>query len=412
MNGHRHDADPHVVVFSSLFPNGLQPMRGLFVRERMFRVGEQLPMVVVAPVAWFPFQALIRKLRPNFRPKSPGDEVQKGIEVFHPRFLSVPGAFKSLDGFLMALCCFPLLFRLKRQKRLDIIDAHFAYPDGYAASWLGRWLKVPVTITLRGTESRHLQTPCLKPLVQKAIGRAKKVFAVSESLRQIAIHHGAEASKILVVGNGVDISRFSLGDQGAARQNLGLAAAAKVIVTVGGLVERKGFHRVIAAMPEILKKYPNTVYLIVGGASAEGDWTAKLQQLVADQGLGEAVKFLGVVAPDKLAIPLSAADIFVLSTRNEGWANVLLEAMACGLPIVATDVGGNSEVVCQSSLGSIVPFDDHGALVDAILVSLDTSWDKEAIRSYAEANTWDNRVTVLVREFRALARHHHASHSA
>ncbi len=394
---------PHIVVFSSLFPNSLQPMTGLFIRERMFRVAKHLPMTVVAPVPWFPFDFLIRQMRPDFRPRAPGDEVQSEIPVFHPRFLSVPGAFKSLDGIFMALSCLPRLMRLKRQKKLDILDAHFAYPDGYAATLLGRWLRVPVTITLRGTETRHIASPKLKPLVQAALDRASRVFSVSESLRQVAIGSGALPSKVLVVGNGVDIAKFSPLEQLECRAGLGLPATAKVIVTVGGLVERKGFHRVIAALPEILKEFPDCVYLVVGGPSAEGDWTDKLKQLVVDQGLEKAVQFLGPLAPEKLSAVLSAADVFVLSTRNEGWANVLLEAMACGLPVVATDVGGNKEVVCRQDLGTIVPFDDHAALVNAIVATLGRTWDKRAIRAYAEANTWGNRVATLVNEFRALA---------
>ncbi len=407
MTGAKIVASPRIVVFSSLFPNSLQPMSGLFIRERMFRVGQQLPMSVVAPVPWFPFQSLIRRVRPDFRPEAPGDEVQKGVDVFHPRYLSIPGAFKSLDGILMALCCLPRLMKLKRQGRLDILDAHFAYPDGYAATWLGRWLKRPVTITLRGTETRHLASAKLKPLVLAALSRASRVFSVSDSLRQAAISHGAEPSKIQVVGNGVDISKFSPVDRQGARAKLGIKPNAKVIVTVGGLVERKGFHRVIAALPEILKKFPDTVYLIIGGASAEGDWTSKLRQLVVDNGLGDVVKFLGLIAPENLSVPLSAADIFVLSTRNEGWANVLLEAMACGLPVVATDVGGNREVVCRPELGKIVPFDDHGALVNAIEQSLAQPWSSAAIMAYAQENTWDSRVATLANEFRGLARHGH-----
>ena len=113
MTGAKIVASPRIVVFSSLFPNSFQPMSGLFIRERMFRVGQQLPMSVVAPVPWFPFQSLIRRVRPDFRPEAPGDEVQKGVDVFHPRYLSIPGAFKSLDGILMALCCLPRLMKLK-----------------------------------------------------------------------------------------------------------------------------------------------------------------------------------------------------------------------------------------------------------------------------------------------------------
>lgn len=396
--------DPQIVVLSSLFPNSLQPMAGLFVRERMFRVAEQLPLAVVAPVPWFPFQSLIRRIRPGFRPGAPGTEIQKDITVFHPRFFSVPGAFKSLDGLLMALGCLPRMLQLKRQHRLDIIDAHFAYPDGYAATLLGRWLHVPVTITMRGTETRHVTDPGLRPRVHAALSRASRIFSVSDSLRQVALSCGITAAKLQVVGNGVDIAKFSPQPQSSARGSLGIPLQSKVIVTVGGLVERKGFHRVIAAMPQLLKQFPNLTYLIIGGPSPEGDWTKQLQQLVSDLQLEDAVKFLGPMAAEKLSQPLSAADVFVLSSRNEGWANVLLEAMACGLPVVATDVGGNREVVSRPDLGVVVPFDDHEALVNAITQSLEKDWDRATIRTYAEANTWDNRVAMLVKEFRALAK--------
>lgn len=396
--------EPHIVVLSSLFPNSLQPMAGLFVRERMFRVAAQLPLTVVAPVPWFPLQSLLRRIRPGFRPGAPGTEIQKNITVFHPRFFSVPGAFKSLDGLWMALGCLPRMFWLKRQKRLDIIDAHFAYPDGYAACLLGRWLGVPVTITMRGTESRHAVDPVLKPLMYTALSRASRVFSVSDSLRQVALSVGIEPTKVQVVGNGVDIAKFSPQPQADARKLLDIPAQARVIITVGGLVERKGFHRVIAAMPELKQRFPDLIYLVVGGPSPEGDWTDRLKQMVSKHKLDGVVRFLGAVPAEKLSQPLSAADVFVLSTRNEGWANVLLEAMACGLPAIATDVGGNREVVPAAELGAIVPFDDHQALVKAIAQSLDKDWDRAAIRAYAEANTWDKRVATLVQEFRALMR--------
>lgn len=377
-------------------------MAGLFVRERMFRVARQLPLIVVAPVPWFPFQSLIRLLRPGFRPAAPGTEVQDQTQVFHPRFFSVPSAFKTLDGLFMALGCLPRMWQLKRQRKLDIIDAHFAYPDGYAATLLGRWLGVPVTITMRGTETRHVNDPGLRPLVCAALSRANRVFAVSDSLRQIALSCGIDSAKLRVIGNGVDIAKFSPQSIVSSRTMLGIAPTAKVMVTVGGLVERKGFHRVIAAMPELIKNYPDLVYLIIGGPSPEGNMTAQLQKLVSELNLESSVKFLGSIVADQLSQPLSAADVFVLSTRNEGWANVLLESMACGVPVVATDVGGNREVVSNSAVGTIVPFDDHAALVAAIAQSLGTVWNRDAIRAYAEANTWDSRVATLVEEFRAL----------
>lgn len=395
---------PHLVVLSSLFPNARQPGAGLFVRERMFRVGARLPLAVVSPTPWFPFQGLLRKLRPTARPGAPAQEQQRGFSVWFPRFLSVPLVLRRFDGLAMAVGALPRLLQLKRQGRLDLIDAHFGYPDGHAAGLLGRWLGVPVTVTLRGTETRHAQDPVLRPRLIRALQRADRVFTVSDSLRQVALGLGIDPAKVQVVGNGVDLARFRPLDRSECRASLGLPLQARVLITVGGLVERKGFHRVLAALPELLREQPDLHYLVVGGPSPEGDWTERLKALAQQLGVAEHVHFTGPVGPDDLARHLSAADVFVLSTRNEGWANVLLEAMACGLPVVATDVGGNAEVVCRPELGRIVPFDDAPALLQALRQALQEPWDRAALRRYAEANTWDRRVDVLEAEFLALCR--------
>ena len=393
---------PHLVVFSTLFPHAGAPNAGPFIRERMFRVGETLPITVVSPQPWFPGQALLRRWKPHFRPDTTPRESQQGIEVLHPTFFSVPGAFKQLDGLFMALGSYFTLKKLRRAGKLDILDAHFAYPDGYAATLLGRWLDVPVTITLRGTEVPHSKNAKLRPLLVRALARATRVFSVSDSLRRHAIDLGIPGDKIRVVGNGVDNDKFHPVARSEARAQLGIAVDVPVLISVGGLVERKGFHRVIECLPELKLRFPGLVYLIVGGAGAEGDMRAQLEQQVAALGLHETVRFLGIIPAASLKWPLSAADVFVLSTRNEGWANVFLEAMACGLPVISTDVGGNAEVVCRDELGMIVPFGDHAALSTALMAALAKDWDRPAILAYARDNDWQKRMAVLVEEFNTI----------
>lgn len=393
---------PRVVVFSSLFPSAVQPHAGLFVRERMFRVGQHMPISVVAPTPWFPLQRLLRRWKAGFRPGAPAHEVQQGVDVWFPRYLSVPGVLKGLDGLLMALGAWPRLRRLKREGRLDIIDAHFAYPEGYAATLLGRWLGVPVTITLRGTEVRHARDGALAGKVRAALQRSSRLFAVSESLRRVAMQLGTEAERVRVIGNGVDLDKFVPVPRAEARRRLDLPATARVLVTVGALVERKGFHRVIELLPALRQRFPDLIYLVVGGPSPEGDLSEALRRQTREAGLESAVRFLGPMSPADLHLPLSAADVFVLASRNEGWANVLLEAMACGLPVVATDVGGNAEVVSAAELGRVVPFGDPGALTQALDAALRSAWDAQALRRHAADNAWDRRVATLCEEFEAL----------
>ena len=365
----------------------------------MFLVGQKLSISVVAPTPWFPFQGLLHWIKPHFRPGAPAYENQSDIDVWYPRFLSIPSLLKTFDGLMMALSALPRMRQLKKAGRLDVIDAHFAYPDGYAASLLARWLKVPFTITLRGTETRHLQDGRFSGMLLTAIDQAEQVFSVSESLRKLVIAHGANPAKIEVVGNGVDTLRFSPLDRTTCRNALGIASSARVLISVGGLVPRKGFHRVIELLPQLRQDFPDLVFLIVGGGSAEGNNRLELEQQVEQLNLGNCVKFIGSVQPDELPSALSAADVFVLATSNEGWANVFLEAMACGLPVVTTDVGGNQEVVSNDQLGLVVPYGDKAALAKAIGESLKRRWEKQFIRSYAEGNSWDDRVLQLCNQF-------------
>lgn len=392
-------SEPRLVVLSTLFPHSGQPNAGLFVRERMFRVGRHFPLIVVSPQPWFPLQALIRHFRPGYRPPAPRHEEQQGFQVFFPRFLALPGILRRMDGLSMALGCLPTLLRLRKTFGVNLIDAHFAYPSGHAASLLGRWLKLPVTVTLRGTEPGHVRQPALRKRVVAALTWATRVFAVSDSLKQLVVGLGIPGAKVRVVGNGVDLSRFRAVARDEARRSLSLPVDARILISVGGLVERKGFHRVIDCLPALAERFPDIIYLAVGGGSPEGDMSAELKRQARRLDVADRVVFAGPVAPQDLSQWLSAADVFVLATRNEGWANVFLEAMACGLPVVTTDVGGNAEVVCREELGTIVPFGDEPALRQAIEQAIDKTWDRVSIVAYARENSWDQRIEVLASEF-------------
>lgn len=394
---------PRVLVFSHLFPSPRQPTAGVFVRERLFRAAKFVPIVVLAPQPWFPFQSLIRRVRPHFRPMAPRYEVMQGIEVYRPRALCFPGILKRTDGILMALSCFLTARKLKARYRLNLIDAHFGYPDGYAAWRLARWLRLPLLLTLRGKEERQMRTP-VAPLLRAAILGADRVVCVSGALRDIAIGVGADPERTTVIGNGVDLEKFAPMDRSDARRKLGLSEDAQVLISIGSLVERKGFHRVIECLPALLDEFPRLTLLVVGGPGPEGDMSLELRKQVSRLGLERHVLFLGHHLPEQLRVPLSAADAFVLATSYEGWANVFLEAMACGLPVLTTDVGGNRQVVNNEKVGRIVAFGDQAQLTMGLRDVLTRAWDRAEIRAYAESNSWNARIPLVVRELEELAR--------
>jgi teichuronic acid biosynthesis glycosyltransferase TuaC len=390
-----------ILVVTSVFPNSAQPTLGVFVRERMVKVARHCELKVVAPAPWFPIINLVKK---GYRPTVPYVEMQEGIEVYHPRFFNIPRFFKFLDGFFFFLSAAATIKKIRKEFDFDLLDAHFAYPDGVGAILMGKFFKRPVTITIRGTIRKLSRFPLIRRQIQYALNNAAKIFTVCNDLKNAVVELGISPEKVVTVPNGVDIDKFTRVDRLAARRELGLPVGSKVLISVGGLVERKGFHRIIAAFPEIRKTIPQVMYVIVGGPSVEGNNEPELRRLVAELGLRDAVLFAGPQPHETLHKWLSAADVFCLATSNEGWANVFLEAMACGLPVVASRVGGNEEVVASNEYGVLFDLDNGRQLVEAILKALEKRWDREGIVAYALSNSWEGRIESLIFQFNEVLR--------
>lgn len=388
-----------ILVITSVFPNSKQPTLGIFVRERMFNVAKHCELKVIAPVPWFPFA---RHFKKDYRPKVPYLEIQNGIEVYHPRFFNIPKFFKFLDGFFFFISSIVTVMRINKSFKFDIIDSHFVYSDGFGAVLLGRLLKTPVTITVRGTIKKLLKYPLIKAQIKYALKKAVKVFSVSNDLKKTVTALGIPEEKIVVVPNGVDIEQFRPVEKVKVRKELGLPEDRKIMISVGGLVERKGFHRVISALPSIKKVIPNVMYLIVGGSSVEGNYELVLRKMIKKLNLKNDVFFAGIQPHNKLYKWLSASDIFCLATSNEGWANVFLEAMACGLPVVTTRVGGNEEVVLSEDYGLLFNPGDEKEMIDKIATSLQKNWKQEKIINYTLSNTWDVRTSRLLNQFKEI----------
>ncbi len=399
-------SEPRLIVYSSLFPSAAAPATGTFIRERMFRVARQLPVVVVAPQPWSPFDWLVRRFRPSFRPQAPTHETMDGIEVYRPRFFCLPGVLKRLDGHFMAIATLPTVRRLVERGRAPIIDAHFLYPDGWAATRIAARLGLPVTISIRGSKDEWLIGTNRERHLVEAMNAATRLFAVSDALkRNVAVRLGIDADKVSVIGNGVDLDKFSPVDKLEARRRLRIADDAKVIIGVGGLIPRKGFHRVIPLISELRKRHPGLVYLIVGGGTTQADMRSQLEALARECDVSDAVRFCGSQPPEMLKWFYGAADVFVSATEHEGWANVFLEAMACGLPVVTTRVGGNEQVVTDPRLGELVEWWNPDKFREAIDRALGDVWDVVAIIAHARSNTWDERISRLVAEFKSIQIH-------
>lgn len=381
------------LVFSTVFPNPGQPLHGVFVRERIRHLLPYADIRVVSPIPWYQGRRAV-----------PLKEQQGRLEVHHPTFFYVPAIFKALDGLFLFLSSLPGIARLRRGFRFDVIDAHFAFPDGFAAVLLGRWFRCPVVLTLRGSERVFVQHTLRRAAIQWTVRRADRVVAVSGPLGALAQQLGTAADRLEVIPNGVDTVRFRPEPRDKARAALGLTFMEPLILMVGHLVPLKGFHRVIEAFRNLADDFPDARLAIVGGpATGSGRYPEQLAEMVTQLHLEERVLLAGSQTPDQVAMWLNASNVLVLDSDREGCPNVVCEALACGLPVVATRVG---EVENMVPTHSGILFDnpkDVQEIGRCIAAALRTEWDRAAIRQTAERNTWDRVALRVLGTWRSAA---------
>jgi glycosyltransferase involved in cell wall biosynthesis len=384
-----------VLVLSSTFPNASQPQRGVFVRERIRRLAKRCEVIVVAPIPWFPLNRWIRKDRAGV----PFLEHQGDLTVYHPRFFSLPRYGKFLDGVLCFLSLIPFVLRLRGRFPFEVIDAHFAFPDGLAGVLLGRLFRCGVVVTLRGSIPRLSRYRLHRPQLRWTLTRAQRVVAVADYLRRVAIGLGIGDREIRVIPNGVDRDAFVPEDRAQARRDCGLPAEGPILVTVGALYGWKGQHMVIEALPMIRERHPRVLYVMVGGTRPDDRaYVPALRKRVATLGLEAHVRFAGSQPHGELGRWFNAADLSVLASRSEGCPNVVLESMACGVPVVATDVGGIPELIRDGRDGALVPYGDLRALADALLHVLAQRWDREALVGRARQFDWNDAAEQALEE--------------
>lgn len=392
-----------IITISSVFPSNNLPFTGLFVYERMKHAAQKAGVCVISPIAWSPFDGIVRRFKKNFRPVRQGIETRGGLEIRYVRFFCLPGIGKFLDGFFYYLGILNPVRKMVQKNRCDIIDVHFAYPDGFGAMFAAGQLGIPFCVTLRGTEKPYSQSFYRRWQMQMVFKRAAKIISVSRSLAEIAINLGAAPQKVHVIPNGVDTNLFAPKNRDEARKVLDIPTEAIVILSVGGLVKRKGFHRIIQHLPQLQNSINRILFLIVGGGSLEGDYSKELQAQVQEYHLESVVRFEGQQTPEKLPWYYSAADLFVLATANEGWPNVIVESLACGTPVVATDVGGVKEIITHDYLGFTVPFGDSVALYCAMEKGLKKKWDRDRITAYGQNRSWENVADEVLAVFKEIA---------
>jgi teichuronic acid biosynthesis glycosyltransferase TuaC len=340
-------------------PTVARPQQGIFVYRRLQAMSRYLAVRALRPQPWFPG---IRTGKLDLPIAS------SGFPMDPRRMLYLPGVAKSLDGRWMARCVERWFDALQIGSSRPVLDAHFAYPEGVACHRVARKKGLPFFITLRGVEQDWFLQPRVRDQIVRALNEASGVIAVSESLRTAAATAGVNPDRIHVIPNGCDTTIFHPGSKQAARGSLGLKSDKKLIVCVANIKRVKGHDILISALARL--KRSTDFELVCIGDVDQFDFAHQVQRLIQRYALVENVRFTGSLAAKEIAEYLRAADVFVLASRREGCCNAILEAMACGTPVVATEVGDHTALAQHFAGIQLAPSEDPNGICEAILTML------------------------------------------
>ena len=366
-----------ILITSHLFPNRVYPVRGSFVWDQVRFLRRWEEVTVVAPVPWFPRVRGFGRWS-HFR-DIPDRELLDGIPVFHPRYVTFPKKWLfSWVGFFY----FWMLFRVGRKLDFDLVHAHVAYPDGFGAALFGMIVDVPLVITVHGTEihSTTKRSRLWRALTTWGLRRADRIIAVSRLLQEEVVALGVDRRKVCVIHNGVDVERFR--PLSGRKAGVGPRKRGKRILYLGALLRTKGVGVLLEAMSLLLDRGVSCELALVGADPAEAEDRAFFA-MAERLGLGDAVHFEKTVPHAEVPRWLATADVFVLPSFSEGFPLSVIEALACGKPVVSTRCGGPEESVSEE-VGILVPPGDAQALADAIgyVLSHLERYDAERIRTY------------------------------
>lgn len=384
-----------LVTFTTLYPYPERPSYGIFVETRLRHLlaTGAVKSRVVAPVPWFPFTGR-RFGRYGQYARIPATERRHGIRVARPRFAAFPRIGMAAAPALLAAGARRAMGDILDDVGFDVIDAHYFYPDGVAAALLARYFNKPFVVTARGSDISFIpQHRAARKQILWAAARASGIVAVCRALRDEMVSIGIAADRITTLRNGVDLTLFRPADRDRIRASLGLAGF--TLLAVGNLVPEKGHDLMLAA----LQALPDVTLLVAGS----GPLRLSLERMAATLGVSDRVRFLGGLPQYSLREYYCAADALLLASSREGWANVLLEAMACGTPAIAPAVWGIPEVVASPDAGVLYQQRSAAALAQAVRAFRAAPPQRAATRRYAEQFSWDETTAGQLRLFRSIA---------
>ncbi|GAB2794754.1 glycosyltransferase [Dyella kyungheensis] len=369
-----------VLVLTNLFPSPWDPLRSPFNRQQFERLGKHHDVDVITAVD---FRERFGRKRAPFSVKNVNAEQ---FVFFYPPLLG-----RSLHAACWLVSLLSQKLRRLRRAHYDCLLLSWGYPDAAAASWLARHLGIPYVVKVHGSDLNvKAEQALIRPQIRHALRGAQGVVAVSQALADKAVAMGVDPARVHVLYNGVEPNLFTPGPLSDARTKLALPQDERILLYVGNLKDTKGCLDLLEAFPRVLATHPDANLLFVGSGPAR----EALLQRAAALGCAARVRLVGAVEHFALGDWFRAADLLCLPSHNEGVPNVVLEAMACGTPVVATRVGGIPEVLPEHA-GILVDAHDRIGLEGALVDALGKPWDSGRIAAHASRFRWDENIQQL-----------------
>lgn len=360
-----------IALVTPLFPIHGEPYRGIPIYNTALELRNLADVQVFCPFAVYPRWKVLQPSSYVYRP--PDKDFQPPlIPVEYVRYFAVPGVSRPLNAWNCRSALLPALRRFAP----DLVLAYWLYPEGRGALLAARNLGLPVVGGARGSDMKRPPDPLSRYLLQRTVRTFDGVLTVSEELRRSAISLGADPSRVRTVLNGCDTRIYHAANRDEARSRLGLPADAEIVLFVGHLVPWKGISELIEAFILLASDRPNLRLICVG----EGVWNRAWDQRLRDQGLDRRVLLPGGCTPVQVAEWMAAADVFCLPSHSEGCPNVVIEALACGRPVVATTVGAIPDLV-NSDCGFLVAPGRPVELAAALQRALEKTWNSSVLSS-------------------------------
>jgi teichuronic acid biosynthesis glycosyltransferase TuaC len=372
-----------VTLVTPIFPIPAQPYRGHSEYEIVLALSKRADVNVICPFPRYP-----KWFQPNYDHRHPDLSYSPpGVTTRYFEYPALPGVTRCINGMVCARYLEPYF----RERMPDVACNFWLYPEGYATVAVARKLGIPAVVGSIGSDLNRFVDPASRWLTRLAMKRATFVVTKSEHLRQRAIQMGISPSKVRTIRNGCNPEVFHLRDRSAARAQLAIDDKAEIILFVGRLDTAKGIEELLEAFASLASRRPNLRLAFVGDGPGGEHLHSKSKHLA----LEDRITLNGACSSQKVAQWLAAANVLALPSYNEGYPNVVIEALSCGRPVIATNVGGILELVNEES-GILIAPKDSRALATAIEKAMDRRWGEHSISEQFRRG-WDVAADELLR---------------